>query len=242
MSPKPIGVCIISPSYEKVGREAIRRFQKYTGLEVKVHETEDGRDAFMAKLSLDKIAGRRPFCFFDSDWWLLDEPNLQFGHPVLMACHDSATLNPHAFPHTDCERFGMEKSEYVNTGFLVLDTRLDKHRQWFAEARRLEKAGQRKKAIKPVDVTDQIWLNLAKKNIGLPWVRLPSNYNFYLYEAFWGQQSWIPRHIIGLHGAGIKSSKKFVRLKEQARVFEHPVCPMHPEVIAFEMDRMVHIR
>lgn len=242
MRKDPIGVCIISPTYEKVGREAVRRFQKHTGLEVLVHETEDGRDGFMAKLSLDRIVGRRPFCFFDSDLWFLDKPNLQFGHPVLMACHDSASLNQHAFPHTDCERFGIQKSEYINSGLLVLDTRYENHRQLFSEARRLEKASHRKKAVKPVDVTDQIWLNLAKRNIGLPWVRLPGSYNFYLFEAFWGQQSWIPRHIIGLHGAGIKAKKKYVRLKEQAKVFEYPFCHMHPEVIAFEMDRMIHIR
>lgn len=238
----PIGVTIISPAYAKCGEEAVRRFKKHTGLEVLVHKTEDGMDGFRAKLNLDRIVGRRPFCFFDSDLWLLDRPEFQFSHPVIMACHDSASFNPHAFPHTDCERFGMVKTEYINTGLLIADTRQQLHRDWFKEARRLHKSGQRKKAVKPVDVTDQIWLNLAKHNLKMPWARLPSPYNFYLFEAFWGQQLSVPRKIIGLHGAGIKTRDKYRKLKEQAKVFEHDVCAIHPEVAAFEVARISQLR
>lgn len=238
----PVGVTIISPAYEKVGQEAIRRFKEKTGLNTIVHQTEDGEAGFMAKLNLDHIVGRRPFVFFDSDLWLLDNPEIHFGGEAIQACHDSAAFNPHAFPHTDCERFDMEKTHYINSGLIVGDFRHQKHREWFRESRRLQKASKRKRAVRPVDVTDQIWLNLAKHNIGLPWYRLPSAYNFYLYEAFWGQQAFIPRHIIGLHGAGIKAKDKFRRLKEQAKVFEHPVCPLHTETAAFEVSRMLELR
>lgn len=231
----PIGLCIISPAYEKAGREAVRRFQLHTGLECKVHETQDGEESFDAKLSLDRIAGRRPVCFVDSDLWFLGKPNLTFGHPCVLAAHDSATRNPHAFPHTDCERFGMDKNGYINTGLLVFDTRQQKHRDWFREARKLKaKSSRTKKGPKPADWTDQVWLNLAKRNVGLPWSKLPSSYNFYLFEAFWGQAPFIPRKIIGLHGAGIKAKSKFRKLTQQALVFEHPVCPMHPEALAFQ--------
>jgi len=238
----PIGLCIISPSYEKVGREAVKRFQEKTGLECKVHETDDGPEAFRDKLQLERIAGRRPFCFFDSDLWFLDRPEFSFGHPTLLACHDSGTTNPSSFPHTDCERFNLDKTAYINTGLIIVDTREERHREWFAEARRLFKRGQRRKAVKPVDWTDQIWLNMAKANVGIPWARLPSAYNFYLFEAIWGQQPWIPRNIIGLHGAGIKAKDKFRKLKEQAKVFEYPSHPMQAEAAAFEMARMIHLR
>lgn len=232
---KPIGLCIISPAYEKVGSEAVRRFELHTGLECKVHRAKDGEDSFAAKLSLDRISGRRPVCFVDSDLWFLDKPNFPFGHPCVMASHDSATRNPHAFPHTDCERFQMDKNGYINTGLLVFDTRHQKHRDWFAEARKLKASFKRKrKRLQPEDWTDQFWLNMAKANVGLPWSKLPSSYNFYLFEAFWGQAPFIPRKIIGLHGAGIKAKSKFQKLSQQAKVFEHPVCPMHPEALAMQ--------
>lgn len=231
----PIGITIQSPSYARVGAEAVRRFQHHTGLECLVHETPDGEPAFDAKLSLERIAGRRPVCFVDSDLWFLDRPNLSFGHPCVMAVHDSATRNPHAFPHTDCERFNLDKNGYINSGLIVFDGRNDLHRRWFAEARRLKASfGRKKTALKPVDWTDQIWLNMAKANLGLPWAKLPSAYSFYLFEAFWGQVPHIPRKIIGLHGAGIKGRDKYRKLSEQARVFDHPVCPMHPEALAFQ--------
>lgn len=231
----PIGVCIISPSYKKVGAEAVRRFENHVGLEVKIHECDD-KDGFDAKLQLDRICGKRPVIFFDSDLWFLDRPNLEksVGHPCLMAAHDSAAFNPHAFPHTDCERFGMPKTEYFNSGLMCLSFDRENHRNLFSEARRLKRAGRSKKAVKPADLTDQFWLNKARLNIGLPWVKLPTSHNFYLRASQWGQLPFIPRKIIGLHGAGIKTSQKYAKLKQQAKVFEYPTCAMHPETLAMQ--------
>lgn len=230
----PIGLTIISPSYEKVGREAVKRFEKFVGIEMKIHECEDS-EGFKAKLQLDRIAGKRDVIFLDSDLWFLDRPNLEksLGHPCLLAVHDSAVFNPHAFPHTDCERFGMPKTEYFNSGLMVLSFAQERHRRLFTEARSLQRAGKRKKAVKPQDTTDQYWLNQARLNIGLPWVKLPTSYNYYLRASQWGQLPWIPRKIIGLHGAGIKASQKYAKLKQQAKVFEYPICPMHSETLAF---------
>lgn len=231
----PIGLTIISPSYEKVGMEAVERFKKHVGIEVKIHQCED-KDGFQAKLQLERISGRRDVIFFDSDLWFLDRPNLgkSAGHSCLLAVHDSAAFNPHAFPHTDCERFGMPKTEYFNSGLMCLSFTQEKHRRMFSEARSLHKSGQRKSATKPADWTDQVWLNRARLSVGLPWVKLPTAYNYYLRASQWGQLPWIPRKIIGLHGAGIEAKKKFKALKEQAKVFEYPTCPMHPETLAFQ--------
>lgn len=231
----PIGLTIISPSYEEVGKQAVERFKKFTGMDVKIHECEDS-EGFRSKLNLDKIAGRRDAIFFDSDLWFLDKPNLEksMGHSCLLAVHDSAAFNQHAFPHTDCERFGIPKTEYFNSGLMCLSFTQEKHRSLFSEARSLHKSGQRKRAVKPADWTDQVWLNRARLNVGLPWVKLPTAYNYYLRASQWGQLPWIPRKIIGLHGAGIKTAEKFRKLKQQASVFEYPTCPMHPETLAFQ--------
>jgi hypothetical protein len=46
-------VTVISPSYERVGREMIRRVKRYTGHDVKVIETTDDK-GFETKLNLDR--------------------------------------------------------------------------------------------------------------------------------------------------------------------------------------------
>lgn len=136
----------------------------------------------------------------------------------------------------------MPKTEYFNSGLMGMSFAHEGHRRLFSEARALKKVGQRKKALKPVDWTDQVWLNRARLNIGLPWVKLPTSYNFYLRASQWGQLPWIPRKIIGLHGAGIKTKDKYRLLKQQARVFEYPTCDMHPETLAFQHAFNIELR
>jgi lipopolysaccharide biosynthesis glycosyltransferase len=231
----PIGVTIISQSYKKVGTEAVKRFEKHVGIAVKVHECDDS-EGFASKLELDRICGKRDIIFFDADLWFLDRPNLEkaLGHPCLTAVHDSAAFNPHAFPHTDCERFGMPKTEYFNSGLMMLSFKNPKHVQMFSEARRIFRRLKNKKPrLKPVDTTDQFYLNKARLEVGLSWNRLPTAFNYYLRASQWGQLPSIPRKIIGLHGAGIKPKEKFSKMTLQAKVFEYPVCPMHHETLAF---------
>lgn len=234
----PIGVTVISPSYREVGKEAVKRFKHLTGLDVHIIRCRD-EDGFRTKLRLDKECGRRPIIFFDADYWLLDRPGFEaMTSPALIAAHDPATYNPYAFPHTDCEAFGLPKMEYFNSGLLILDFRLPQHRQLFQLARALHKRGKEK----PTDTTDQFWLNLARHRLRIPLSRLPTHYNFYLLSAYWGQQAWIPRHIIGLHGAGIPAREKLPRLQQQSTVFTHEYRPMHPEAMAFEVARMIELR
>ena len=237
-SAAPIGVTVISPSYREVGREAVKRFKRFTGLDVHIIRCRD-EDGFHAKLRLDKACGRRPIIFFDADYWLLDRPGFEaMASPALVAVHDPAAFNPYAFPHTDCEAFHMPKSEYFNSGLMLLDFRLPQHRKLFQLARALYKRAKEK----PTDTTDQFWLNLARLRLGIPLTRLPTQYNFYLLSAYWGQQAWIPRHIIGLHGAGIPAREKHTRLQQQSAVFTHEYRAMHPEAMAFEMARITELR
>lgn len=239
----PIGVTVITPSYRKVGREAVRRFKKFTGLDVIVLRGTD-KTGFDLKLQLDKLCPKRIVVFFDADLWFLSQTGFaninQLG--CVLAVHDSAALNPHAFPHTDCQDFGMPKTEYFNSGLMVWDNANPSHRQIFVNARKLKSKVVRNKHKKPTDVTDQFYLNMGRIQSEVPLSFLPTNHNFYLFSAFWGQISFIPRTIIGLHGAGIKTEHKFERLTEQAKVFTHEHCPMHAEAAAFEVARNMDLR
>lgn len=241
---RPVACTIISPKYAKVGREAVRRFKKYTGITPEVIKAKDGWDAFQKKLSLDLLLPRGPVWFFDSDLWLLDDLDLDgiCNGPCLFAAFDPAALNPAAFPHTDCQNFGMPKTEYWNSGHFGFNTLNQKHRLMFQMARRLKKRVDGGNFQSPTDKTDQFFLNYCRIKAGVPLSLMPSSWNTYLLSAFWGQQPWIPRCIIGLHGAGIVADEKYEKLMAQASVFEHPYCDLHPEVLAFEMARMFSFR
>lgn len=238
-----IAVTVVSPKYRKVAKEAIKRFKKFTGLTPVVLKAKDGEDAFFTKLALDRLLPRKPIVFFDSDYWLLSQQRMEdLQGDCFFGVHDPATFNPAAFPHTDCQDFGMPKLEYFNTGFFTCDLSKQKHRAVFQRARRIKAQVDKGKFKTPTDKTDQFYINFARleEKVGLS--RLPNSFNFYLKSAEWSQQAWIPRNIIGLHGAGIPAEDKFEKLTDQAKVFDYPFYPMHPEVMAWEAARLVDLR
>lgn len=239
----PIGVTIITPSYRKVGREAVRRFNKFTGLDIMVLTGKD-TEGFDLKLKLDQLCPKRMMVFFDADLWLLDKAgfaDIKNLHSLL-AVHDSAAFNPHAFPHTDCEAFGIPKTEYFNSGLMAWDNGNASSRRMFIEARKLKKRVMAGSHMKPTDDTDQFYLNMGRLKAGMALSMLPTNHNFYLLSVFWGQMPFIPRHIIGLHAAGEKARNKYAKLRQQAAVFTHARCLMHAEAALFEVARAIEMR
>lgn len=238
-----IAVTVISPKYRKVGREAVKRFKKFTGLTPVVIPSKDGPEGFFTKLNLDRLLPKKRIVFFDSDYWLLSQLSLdEMDGNCFYGVHDPAVFNPFAFPHTDCQDFDMPKLEYFNTGFFVCDLSRPNHRAVFQRARKLKAQVDRGKLKTPTDKTDQFYLNLARlqEKVGLS--RLPNSYNFYLKSATWGQQAWIPRNIVGLHGAGIPAEDKYEMLLAQAKTFGYDFYPMHAEALAWETARLVDLR
>jgi hypothetical protein len=233
---------IITPSYEKVGREMIRRVKKFTGHEVKVIECPDS-DGFWQKLNLDKHAGRRRLIFMDADLWPLRKWNPEEVHlgDCIQGCWDHATLNPHAFPHTDCHKHGLQWDRYLNTGLLMWDNRNSDHREIFKVARQSwkEKAAGRKQYS---DWTDQAHLNFGIQQSRLPVQLLPESYNCYLFGIAHGQRPYIPREIINLHGAGIPAKKKYSQMRHQAMTLGYTVYPMHQDAVNWEHAKLFNMR
>ena len=233
-----IAVTVVTPSYRHLEKECVRRIKKFTGLPVKVIRCAD-KNGFMAKLNLDKHCGRRRILFVDVDFWWLRECNVRAWCPnTWMAVHDSAVFNPHAFPHTDCAKFGMDKMRYFNSGMFTVNFSLPDHRKVFQLARQLKQ----KKRIKPVDKTDQFYLNLAAQRLNVAMSLVPTKFNLYLKAAQWGQLQFIPRDIIGLHAAGEPLKRKMKALKEQAKVFEMTVNSVWPEAQMWEHSRIFEMR
>jgi hypothetical protein len=232
---------IITPSYEKVGREMIRRVKKFTGHEVKVIECPDS-DGFWQKLNLDKHTVRRKTIWMDCDMWPIRHWNPEHLHlgSCIQGVHDSGVFNHHSFCHTDCKKGGLDWDRYLNTGLVFWDNSNPDHREMFKLARRIWKDNQKKRRF--VDVTDQGCWNAAIKDLGLPLQFLPEQHNCYLFGIFHGQRPYIPRDIINLHGAGIPAKSKYSRLKMQASVLGQKMWPMHQEAVNWEFARQFALR
>lgn len=227
MTSEPFGVTVISPSYAKIGNEAVKRFKKFTGARVHVVRCKD-KDGFETKLNLDKIVGEGPFVFFDADWWLLRELDISTlcGGYGWSGVQDPMVHHPHCIPFKDCRDHGLQTHKYINTGLFGCDTRLRDHRWVFQEARRTWKRG-----IKTHDHTDQYHLNRAILRSGLPQKMLPFGYNYFTFAVNLGGFPYIPRIIVGLHAAGSQKHRKMATLKREAAVFGYTAKPMLPGAV-----------
>mgnify|MGYP001559139059 FL=1 len=223
---KPIGVTVITKSYRRVGRKAVSLFKKHTGLEVLIIEGKDS-EGFQLKLKLERLCGRRPIIFFDADYWTIRHADFSGFVPKsgFYGVLDSAVFNPWAFPHTDCQENGLDETRYINTGFFACDLRDKDTRKVFQIARR--SWGR----VKSVDTTDQFHINRALLQLKLPISLLPLIFNYYKRATDWGQIPYIPREIIGLHGAGIEAKNKFDELTLQAKVFTVQPHDLHDNAI-----------
>jgi hypothetical protein len=206
--------------------------RRHSGLEVKEIVVKS-EPCFERKLHLDLLCPKDRLVFFDSDYYLLRRLRVSGPSSSFIAVHDPSVWNPHAFPHTDCERFGLDKRRYFNTGFFVCDLRVELHRRVFQLARQMYAECTEMKREKPVDWTDQFFLNAAVQQLGVPVTFLPFAFNFYKKAVDWGSFPYIPREIVGLHGAGIPVGQKFQALRAQATVFGEECSEMSEEAIRF---------
>ncbi len=233
-----IAVTVVTPSYRHLEKETVRRIKQFTGLEVLVIRCAD-KDGFMKKLELERECGKQRILFCDVDfWWLKPVDVTKWCANSWMAVNDSATMNPWAFPHTDCEAFGMDKLRYFNSGMFTANLALAEHRQVFQLARKLRKQVVSGKLKMPTDKTDQVYLNLAAQQLNVNTSLLPAGYNFYMKSVVWGQLPFIPRNIVGLHAAGEVIGRKLSSLRAQAKVFEFTPRELHTELLLLEATRI----
>lgn len=217
----PIGICIISPSYKPIGKEAVRRFKKHSGLrEVHVVRVKD-EQGYEAKLSLDKIAGNRRFIAFDADWWALRDFHAdQWEYGTFSAVPDYGIFDPSAFPREDCEKLGIRKETYANTGLIAGDGANPLHRAVYQQARRLWKKHQRTPLTG--DPGEQTLWNLARQQVGAPIIMLPFTLSFYRHMVSGGCYPWIPAEVVGLHAAGVPLKDKLRHLQIGAEWLTYP--------------------
>lgn len=220
-------VTVISPGYEAVGYEAVRRFEHFAsceGLPIRVTILKDqaGKASYARKLDMEQFAGKgKTIVFFDADYWPIRPLDLSSFHDraEIIGVKDHGFSLAGCFPNDDCVKFQMDPDRYINTGFFIFN---DRHREVWAKARELMEAGGMS------DHGEQSYLNRAIQSLGIPQYMLPIQFNFWKFLVDWGGLPFIPRGIIGLHGAGIPAAEKFRQMSLQAQVFETPQAPLCP--------------
>ena len=225
----PLGVTIVTPGYEAMAEEAIRRFKAATGCEAVLRIEVPEGEGFNAKLHLDELCPARPIVFFDADLWMLREFDVGALMPVndeWIAVHDPAVWDAESWPARDCATHEMEPGDYVNTGLFACD--LSKHfaREIFARARALASTETM------IDPTDQGLLNLARHRLQVPIRLLPAVFNFYPLAVAWGTFPFTPRGVIGLHAAGFPAADKLAALQHFALTLGGEHRPMTPAAMA----------
>jgi hypothetical protein len=218
-------VTVISPGYEDVGLEAVKRFNKFArcnGQPLRVtilSEPVSGPGVYARKLDMDGFRSKS-VVFFDADYWLLRP--VDFGAfentQEFIGVRDHGTQLQGCFPREDCANFGLPPESYINTGFFIFHPGLH-HEVWPLARELMAKGGM-------ADHGEQSYLNLALHKLNIPRTTLPVKYNFWKFLADWGGLPFYPRGIIGLHGAGIPANLKVKQLTAQAEVFETPQAPL----------------
>jgi len=224
---KWLGMTIITPGFDEVGREAVRRFQSLTGLPFIVLRAPSADAAYRLKLRLPDLIGSEveTVIFFDADWWLLRPLDLVYleerlgTHPFL-AVHDPGIADPAGFVAKDCADHGLNPARYFNSGFWVVRTT--------PEWKHVCKEAINLMGCEPfADFGEQsafnhAWQNLTTDHIGL----LPREYNFFMHAVTHGYAESIPAAIIGLHAAGVPRGRKLEHLKKYAAALDYSIKPL----------------
>jgi hypothetical protein len=216
-----IGVTIVTPGYEELAAEAVRRFKRFTGLPVLVIEA-DTKHGFEMKLRLPELVPHGPTTiFFDADWWMLrpGECPLPRGHEF-MAVPDPQAHDEGSFCRQDAQTMFLDEGHYFNSGFMVFNAA--NFEPAFANLR--EQRATRKELVLK-DTTDQSWINFAVETYGF-FKPLPLEWNFYPLAWTWGCVRQFPGNVIGLHAAGVPLPQKLGFLQRWAAVLSDQTKPL----------------
>lgn len=211
-----VGVTIVTTGYEQMGEEAVKRFQRYTGLPCSMLRCP-GDSGFAYKLALPDLVPPVPVVFFDADLWLLRKtdflPYLAVGG--VAGVPDPGTRDADSFVSQDCAKLGLEPRYYFNSGLFIADFSCEHVRAAF---RRAAQILQEKESHGIADYGDQTALNMAVQRCGVPFQPMPQGFNFFMHAVSHGYGS-VPNLVYGLHAAGVKKADKLAHLKSHAAVF-----------------------
>lgn len=192
--------------------EAVRRMRYFAGVDSMVLHCDD-KAAYFRKLDvLESLTGKKKVIFYDADLWLVDRANLSELPNEFCGVHDFGTFKEVNFPFRDCERHGMPKELYVNTGLFVFTP--SEHRHVFTLARFLAKQSAEGRIPKMDDFGEQSFINLALHRAGVIPHLLPFAWNFFDFAVDHGLGTR-PDRIIGYHAAGVALPKKLKHLQER---------------------------
>lgn len=218
--PQTLGVTLASgPGYDQLAVEAAARWRRHTGLPATII-TADVSPGYSCKLWMRDLFPGRRCVFFDSDLWLLSPPDLsQFHAAPLAACWDPGTVDSRCFTFYDSRIRGLTPETYFNTGFFVADFGDARIVRLFDRAEQLLQELAHVEYGRPKDQGEQSCLNWAAAEVGMPWRRLPDNYNFFI--AAWREGNVALRYpLVGMHAAAVSGPEaKLAHLRAAEALF-----------------------
>jgi hypothetical protein len=220
-----LGVTIITPAYQKVGQEAVRRWHQFTGQPCIELSAPNDTAAFRLKLLLPTFLPAVNVCYFDADLWLLRPLDIDSLLPKveafgLLAVRDPGIADPTGFVARDCQEQELDPLHYCNSGFWVADLSRDRVTHAF------EAALTALDTMTWFDYGDQSAWNYGLKKYGLIPHPLPLAYNFFMHGVTHGYIDAIPAQVIGLHAAGVTGHKKHAHLTQYAEALKYAVKPL----------------
>ena len=215
-----LGVTIASPGYFDLANEAAARFRQFSGLDALIITT-DRKDSYDMKYALP-LLGTRTLVFFDADLWFIRPIDLtRFANLNGIAAVQDVTR--HSFNGTFCLQdavsLDMPPDRYVNTGFMVINPRVQAVKAAFNLASVLM-AQRRAGEIKTLDVTEQSLLNAAFYRSSVDMHFLPDEWNFWPHA--WKHKFYdrIPMEPYCIHAAGVPLAQKSEFLAKYCSVFQ----------------------
>ena len=173
----------------------------------------DSKAAYFRKLdALEMLEGKTRVIFYDADLWMVEPVKLMDLPEEFCGVHDFGTFSSVNFPYRDCERHGMEKANYINTGLFVFTPKI--HRTVFTLARLLAQKSAAGAIPKMDDFGEQSFINLALHRMNITPHLLPFAWNFFDFAVDHGMGQR-PDRIIGYHAAGVALPHKLQHLRDR---------------------------
>lgn len=217
-----IGVTIVTPEYKELSQEAVKRFKKYSGLDVCAVEVDNQQNSYEIKFKLLELFKGKKICFFDSDLFAVRDLNLhKIKFEDVAGVNDPTALSSHSFVRHDCFNLSIPFDRYLNTGFLLMDLSKRTVIKAFEIAIKTDR-----NSLNMMDKTEQSLLNYAFMQAGCDIKTLPFEYNFFKPAVDWGIYPFIPRSVFNVHAAGYPLHQKKSQLETQCKFFEGDISPL----------------
>lgn len=216
-----LGVTVATPAFLDLAVEATRRWSAMTQQHATILVPPTNEGAYHWKLLLPQLVRPGPVCYFDADLWFIRPCDpLELLRPGgISGVQDVGIENPATFAFADCGSLGLDRTQYINSGFFVCDTADPKIVAAFAAAEQMSLWKTR-----VADFGEQSYLNAGiQRNCGVHLVDM--TWNFGPWAGLAGLCDKVPSRPNTIHALGVPLPLKRERLALWESAFSPGIAP-----------------